>query len=140
MQFNLIYNVAGEGLLASVSDEVPCDTEFARVSLRRETCMGSLRLAVASKGETLPEVQAQSNPRATSVARQIRKTEDWIAALERADIHLRGSSAELRCSVVIDDTAPQVEEDNALIQAASILVGAALNSLLGVKLPPPELG
>lgn len=140
MQFDLIYNVAGEAILANVSDETSCDTDLARVTLRREACGGFLRLAIASKGETLPEVQAQSNPTAARVARQIRETEDWIAVLEKANIHLRGSSTELRCSVVIDDAALQGEETNPLIQMANIIVSAGLNSLLGVKLPQAVLG
>src|SRR4051794_19678670 len=110
MQQDLIYRVNGEEILAKVSDGASCVTQFARVTLHREACEESVRLTVASTGELLPEAQAQSNTVAERVARQNQKTEDWVAVLERAHIHLQGSSTELRCSVVIDDSVLPKEE------------------------------
>jgi hypothetical protein len=123
-----------------VSDAASCDTSLARVTFQCEAGGGILRLAIASKKETLPEPQAQPNSIAANVALQNRKSEDWIAALERADIRLRGSSTELRCSIVIDDTAIQAEERSAFLEIASNIVTTALRSQFGVELSKPEMG
>lgn len=140
MQFDLIYNVAGEDLLANVPDETSCDTNLARVTIRRDTGGGSYRLAVASNGGALPEAHSQSNPYTRSVAGQIQKTENWIVVLEKAVIHLRGSSTELRCSFAIVNSTLPAEEADAFIEMAGNIVRVALNFLLNVELPPAELG
>ncbi len=137
METILIYDIAGEDLLAALPDEARCDTDLARVTLLREAGGDSYRLTIVPRGEALPEEQARQNEVAARVARRIQETEERIRVLEGGDIRLRGTATELRCSIMFDDAALQAGEADAVIDTASIVIGKALNFLLKVTLPPP---
>jgi hypothetical protein len=125
MQFSIVYNVSGEELLARIPGDVHCHTDIADVTMRRESD-GSFRLIVAPKGEALPEPQAQANRFAANAAVAIQSSEEHIAILARSSIVLRGSSTELRCSVVAEEIDAAMKR--AVEHAVGMIVGKAFAS------------
>lgn len=121
--------------LPGAEDGASVETNFARVTFRRQTGAEGLRLEVTSNAGALPSVQAQSNPVAENVARQIAETEEWIAVLGQSTIYLRGSTTSPCCSVTVPNAALQGRGDdfiNGLLTVADNIISGVLRQLLGV--------
>src|SRR5262245_40453385 len=135
---------AGEGDLVALqgaTDGATIDTHFARVTLHRRAGTEGLRLEVTpvAGGAVPPRPQAQLNPVAESVARQLELTEAWVAVLAESGIILGGSAAEPCCSVTIPDAAMRargVTDLEGLRATAENIVVGVLIALLRVAVSP----
>src|SRR4051812_4971317 len=101
MRWDILYEVAGDAFLAQLPPETSRETPFGRVTLHHEAGEDPVRLVVTPNASPLPAAQGQPTPAAESAAGQIRETDDWVAVVEMADVHLRGTPTELRCSITI---------------------------------------